>query len=450
MGSGLIHPGDRRLDPGTLQLDRTLRIRWLILLVPAAIYFFGYFHRIAPAVVAGDLMRAFSISAASLGNLSAIYPYVFAFMALPAGSLADVLGPRWTLTLGSGTMGVGAVLFGLAPQFSVAWVGRLLVGLGASVILIASLRLAAEWFRPQEFATISGWSQTVGNVGALVASSPLAFLVETLGWRQSFVVIGTLTLLLAVAAGLFVRDRPEAMGLAPVNPGPTVGAMPTLIETLRGIPGIFSNPRSWPPVLATAGIYSSLIAFLGLWGVPYLTQVYGLGRVEASTYPSLLAIGIVVGAPLVGWLSDRWLGLRRLPFIAFTAVYTACWALLALPGEMRLPLGALAPVLLLMGFASSGLVLVFVCVREVNDPARVGITLGFCNLPVFLVFALVQWLTGLILDARWTGLIAGGVRIYPAAAWEAAFAFCLAAALAALVLTFFVAETRCRNVWRPR
>jgi sugar phosphate permease len=415
--------------------------------VPAAIYFFSYFHRVAPAVVAGDLMRAFSISAASLGNLSAIYPYVFAFMALPAGSLADTLGPRWTLALGSGTMGLGAVLFGLAPQFGVAWLGRLLVGLGASVILIASLRLSAEWFRPQEFATISGWSQTVGNVGAFVASSPLALLVEMLGWRQSFVVIGTLTLLLAVAAVLFVRDRPGAMGLVPVNPGPAAGAMPSLGETVRGIPAIFSNPRSWPPVLATAGVYGSLIAFLGLWGVPYLTQVYGLGRVEASTYASLLAIGIVVGAPLVGWLSDRWLGLRRLPFIAFTAVYAACWALLALPGEFRLPLGALAPVLLLMGFASSGLVLVFVCVREVNDPARVGITIGFCNLPVFLMFALVQWLTGLILDARWEGLIAGGARIYPAAAWEAAFAFCLALALAALVLTFFVAETRCRNIW---
>ena len=416
--------------------------------MPAAIYFFSYFHRIAPAVVAGDLMRAFSISAASLGNLSAIYPYVFAFMALPAGSFADTLGPRWTLALGSGTMGIGAILFGLAPQFSAAWLGRLLVGLGASVILIASLRLAAEWFRPQEFATISGWSQTVGNVGALVASSPLALLVEMLGWRHSFVVIGTLTLLLAVAAALFVRDRPEAMGLVPVNPAPAAGALPSLAQTLRGIPGILSNPRSWPPVLAAAGVYSSLIAFLGLWGVPYLAQVYGLGRVEASTYASLLAIGIVVGAPLVGWLSDRWLGLRRLPFIAFTAVYAACWALLALPGEMRLPLGALAPVLLLMGFASSGLVLVFVCVREVNDPARVGITIGFCNLPVFLVFALVQWLMGLILDARWEGLITGGTRIYPASAWETAFAFCLAVALVALVLTFFVAETRCRNIWQ--
>ena len=265
---------------------------------------------------------------------------------------------------------------------------------------------------------------------------------ELLGRWVFFAGIGCVIpalVLLAVAAGLFVRDRPEAMGLAPVNPGPAPGVTPSLGETVRGIPGIFSNPRSWPPVLATAGVYSSLVAFLGLWGVPYLTQVYGLGRVEASTYSSLLAIGIVVGAPLVGWLSDRWLGLRRLPFVAFTAVYAACWALLALPGEMRLPLGALAPVLLLMGFASSGLVLVFVCVREVNDPAR-----------VFLMFALVQWLTGLILDARWEGLITGGTRIYPASAWETAFAFCLAVALVALVLTFFVSETRCRNVWQPR
>jgi sugar phosphate permease len=427
--------------------SRTLRIRWFIVIVPALIYFLAYFHRVAPAVVAGDLMRAFSLSAASLGNLSAIYPYVFALMALPAGSFADTLGPRWTLTLGAATMGIGAIFFGLAPTWSLAWVGRLLVGLGASVILIASLRLAAEWFRPEEFATISGWSQTVGNLGALVAAAPLALLVDILGWRQSFVVIGTLTLLLAVAATLFVRDRPEAMGLHPVNPERAQGTMPSLALTLRAIGGIVFNPRTWPPVLAATGVYASLIAFLGLWGVPYLTQVYRLPRVDAAGYVSLLAIGIVVGAPLVGWLSDHWLGLRRLPFATCTAIYAACWALVALPGEMRLPLGGLAPLFFLMGFASSGLVLVFVCVREVNDPARVGITIGFCNMPVFLGFALLQWVTGLILDAWWEGLAQSGARIYPASAWEATFTLCLAVAVGALILTFFIAETRCRNIW---
>jgi sugar phosphate permease len=450
VGSGFVHPGDRELASPALQLARTLRVRWLIVLVPAAIYFFSYFHRIAPAVVAGDLMRTFSIAATSLGNLAAVYPYVFVLMALPAGGLADTLGPRWTLALGAATMGVGAVVFGVAPVFGVAFLGRLLVGLGASVILIASLRLAADWFRPEEFGTISGWSQTVGNVGGLVASSPLALLVEALGWRQSFVLIGTATLLLGLAALLFVRDRPEDMGLVPVNPGRAAQALPSIGETVKSIPPVLANPRTWPPVLAATGAYSTLIAFFGLWGIPYLTQVYGLPRVQAANYASLLAIGIVVGAPLVGWLSDRWLGRRRLPFVAFTAVYAACWALLALPGEMRLPVTLLPPFFFLMGFASCGLVLVWACVREVNDPARVGIAIGFCNMPVFLGFALLQWLTGAILDARWEGLIVGGTRFYPASAWEAAFALCLAVSLGALLLTFFVTETRCRNVWRRR
>lgn len=335
-----------------------------MLAVPAAIYFFSYFHRIAPAVVASDVMRAFAISAAALGNLAAIYPYVFALMALPAGSLADTLGPRWTVTLGAATMGLGALLFGLAPALEIAWTGRLLVGLGASVILIASLRLAAEWFRPHEFATLSGWSQTVGNVGALVASSPLAWLVEGLGWRQSFVIIGTLTLLLALAAGLFVRDRPEAMGLHPVNPEGAGAPGPSLGATVRAIPALLANPRTWSPVLAATGVYASLITFFGLWGIPYLVEVYGLSRVEAAGYTSLLAIGIVVGTPLVGWLSDRWLGLRRLPFVAFTAVHAACWALLALPGAAtRLPPGVLGPFFCLMGFASAGLILVWAAVR---------------------------------------------------------------------------------------
>src|SRR3990172_1277967 len=105
-----------------------------MVLVPASLYVFSWLHRVAPAVVATDLMRAFSITAAALGTLAAIYPYVFAAMALVAGSLADTLGPRWTISLGATTMGAGAVLFGLAPTFGEAFGGRLLVGLGAAVV----------------------------------------------------------------------------------------------------------------------------------------------------------------------------------------------------------------------------------------------------------------------------------------------------------------------------
>jgi sugar phosphate permease len=219
------------------------RARLFVVVLPAALYFFSYFHRVAPAVVAADLMRAFGITAASLALLAAVYPYVFAAMALLAGSLADGVGPRWTLAAGGVAMAVGTALFGLAPTFGVALAGRLVMGVGASVILIAWLSLIAAWFRADEFATAAGWTQTVGNVGGLAASLPLALLVEAAGWRQTFVLIGSVTLLLALVLVVVVRDRPEterrrvvAKGYAAYCPGfaPSSG----IVEAGR---------RCWPP-----------------------------------------------------------------------------------------------------------------------------------------------------------------------------------------------------------
>jgi sugar phosphate permease len=417
--------------------------RAAVLVVPPTIYILSNFHRVAPAVVATDLMRAFSITAASLGALAAIYPYIFVVMAIVAGSLVETLGPRLTISAGAFAMAIGAVLFGLAPSFGVAIAGRLLVGLGASVILISWLALAAAWYSPRRFATISGWTQTVGNLGALLASSPLALAVEAIGWRSTFVLVGAVTLLPALAATLLVRNRPDA----PVDAGPR-RASPSLSEVLTSIPAIVTNPRSWPPVVVAACVYATLISLLGLWGVPYLTQIYGLGRVAAANTLAWLAIGTVVGSPLIGWLSDRRLGRRKLPFVVSTGIYAACWLVLTAPGTIRLPQEMLAPLFLLMGLTASGLILVWACVREVNDPAYVGTVIGFCNTPIFLAFAMLQWLTGALLDATWTGLEAGGVRTYPEAGYRTAFGVCLALAAGSLVMTLFVTETRCRNIWR--
>lgn len=418
-----------------------------MVVVPASLYFFSYFHRVAPAVVAEDLMRAFAITGATLGTLAAVYPYVFAAMALVGGGLADTLGPRWTMALGGATMAAGAALFGVAPTFGVALAGRLLVGLGASVILIAWLSLAAEWYRPDEFGTVSGWTQMVGNLGALVASAPLALLVEATGWRSTFGLIGGVTFVLAVVALVLVRDRPEQMGLPPVVPDRPPRGRASLRTVLESVGGVVGNRRTWPPILAAGGVYTGFITLLGLWGVPYLTQVYGLTRIEAANMLALLAIGLGVGSPLVGVLSDRWLRRRRLPMVVLTALYAVCWIPLVLPADARLPAAQLAPFLVTMGLTSAGLVLVWSCVREVNDPARVGVAVGFCNAPIFLAFAVLQWVTGAMLDARWSGVLHAGARVYPPDAYRAVFTLCLVLGVGGLVAALFVTETRCRNVW---
>jgi sugar phosphate permease len=418
------------------------RARWAILIVPALLYFLSYFHRVAPAVVAGDLMAAFAVSAASLGTLSAIYPYCFAAMALPGGSLADLLGPRRILTLGGLSMSAGAMLFGLAPSFGVAFAGRLLVGLGASLMLIGCLRLAAEWFRTDEFATVAGASQSVGSLGALAGTTPLALLVEQMGWRNAFVTIGATTALLAVACFLSVRDRPDG----DVPRERARGSGRGLRDVIAGIPSVVTNPRSWTAGLISGGVYGGFAAFVGLWGVPYFTQVYGLPRVQASNLIALAALGLLVGAPLVGWLSDRILERRRLPLVAISGLNALTWLPLVVPATPIAP-AFLAPVCFLIGLGSSVVVLVFACIREVNDPRHVGVALGFHNLPTFLSFGVTQWLTGLVLDRLWDGTLVAGARVYGHDAYRAAFALCLALAIGAFVSACLVTETRCRNIW---
>ena len=83
----------------------------------ALFYLLGFFHRVAPAVITAELMQEFRINASALGNLSAFYFYSYVAMQIPTGILADRWGPRRLLTLGAMIASLGAVMFGLAPDW---------------------------------------------------------------------------------------------------------------------------------------------------------------------------------------------------------------------------------------------------------------------------------------------------------------------------------------------
>jgi sugar phosphate permease len=310
------------------------------------------------------------------------------------------------------------------------------------VILIAGLRLAAEWFRTEEFGTVAGAAQSVGSIGAIAGTTPLALLVELIGWRQGFVTIGAATALLAAACFLTVRDRPERVAAPGTRPRP---AEPGLREIIAGIPSVIANPRSWTVGLISGGIYGGFAAFVGLWGAPYLIQVYELPRVRAANLVGLAALGLLVGAPLIGWLSDR-LRRRRLPLLVLSGLNVFTWLTLVAPASPIAP-GFLPLICFLIGLGSSVVVVVFAAIREVNDPRYVGVALGFHNLPTFLSFGVMQWVTGLVLDRYWDGTLVAGARVYGADAYRAAFALCLLLAAAAFVSACLAPETRGRNIW---
>lgn len=435
-----------------------LRRRWAIWGIFGAIFVISYFHRVAPGVVAKDLMAAFQASGAILGVLSALYLYIYAAMQIPVGVLADTWGPRSTLALGGVVMASGSLLFGLAGTLGLAYVGRTLVGLGASFIFVCGLRIVATWYRAREFGTLSGLTVTLGSLGGLVATTPLAALVDAVGWRETFVLVAVATFLLAGLGWVVVRDRPSDLGLPSIQAIERSEGLPVADEdrrasvagVWRGLVKVLKNPGTWAPCFAFFGIYGSLISFTGLWGVPYLRDVYGLSRGAAAWYMMLSALGFGIGSPLAGSLSDRIIGRRRAPYTACFSAYTLLWAVMALAPDGRLPPIALGPLCFLLGLFGGGLIITWAASREVNPPEFAGIATGVANAGGMLGGAIMQGVLGEVLDSGWKGVSVAGARVYPAAAYRLTFWICLGSALAATACTLAVRETYCQNIYAER
>jgi sugar phosphate permease len=433
------------------KIKRFNRRRWMIWAPLGFAFLAVYFHRTATGVMADSLMQEFSItSAAEMGGLASVYFYTYAAMQLPAGILADFYGPRRTITLALLLATVGAVSFSQAESITALYIGRVLSSLGVGLIYVNIVKIHAEWFRVREFATMTGLMVMAGSAGFLLAATPLAFVVESYGWRNSFLMIAAYSLLVAACCWLLVRDRPAAVGLPSVAEVEAVENGITLNAAAEtciadSLKTVMRNPYTWWPFLSSVTVYGVYMAFMGLWGVPYFMQIYGMSRIAAANFIVVMAVGTMLGGPLIGVLSDR-LGLRRAPNVWCTAGFLFVWLLLTVWGSGKPPIWALYPICFGMGVGMSGVNLNTACGKEVNPPHMTGIAAGVVNSGSFVGGALMQPIFGWVLDRHWQGAIVQGVRIYPLEAYQSAFWVCAAVLLLAIVSALLIKETRGVNI----
>jgi sugar phosphate permease len=402
--------------------------RAAIVAIALASYVLSFFHRTAPAAIAGELERAFAIPGALLGTLAATYFYVYTVLQVPVGVLADTVGPRKLLAGGSLVAGVGSLAFALAPTWGVAAVGRTLVGAGVSVAFIAILKLNAVWFESNRFATLNGVTMFAGNLGAVVAGLPLALVVAFASWRAVFVALGVLSLALAVASWWRVRDRPEALGFAPV----ANAQREAVFDWRRALADVLANPLTWPTFVVNVGVGGSFLAFAGLWAVPWLERSYGVTRVVAAEHTSLLLLGVAIGAVLVGLVSDR-LGDRRSVMRVCTVGYALAW--LPWLATVAWPVPATLAWCFAMGLLIPGFTLTWTVAKEVNRPEHSGIATAIANTGIFLGAGVLQPLVGWAIDR---GRLAGD----EGAGWQAGIAIMAAAAAIGAAASFAVRERK--------
>ncbi|MBI3503710.1 MAG: MFS transporter [Proteobacteria bacterium] len=373
----------------------------------AATYFGHEFvQRVSTSVIVSELMAEFAVGGAVLGSLSAFYFYAYAGMQIPVGVLMDRFGPRRLMSFAAGISAMGALLFATAPAIEFAYAGRMLIGLGASFSWIGLLTVTTLWLPPARFSGLAGLGQAIGMLGAVFGQAPLALLVESLGWRTA---VGVLAALGAAISLLLFATVPD---IAPK-------ATQVQNRLTQGLRIAARNRQTWLNAIYGLSMTGTMLAFAGLWAVPWLVSVYGFERAGAAALCSTMFVGWAVGSPLIGWLSDR--ARRRKVFQVGTGAGMAL-TLVAILYVPALPTLALGLLMFINGVLASGMILAYGAARAHNPPEASGATYGIVNTGVVGSGAIFQPLLGLLLDLNWDGAMRAGARVYSAGAYDAAFA----------------------------
>ena len=394
--------------------------RTAMLSVLIAMFFFSFFYRTSPAVIAPYLSREFSLGAERLGLLSSIFFAVFAAVQVPLGPALDFIGPRRVIASLGSLGALGSLIFALAPSFEVCLIGRGLIGLGMSCMYMGTLTVVANWFPPRSFATVTGIVASLGNTGALTATLPLALLAGSIGWRGSFLLFAIINLILAILVWVIVRDRPSPSRVPARSPGKF-----GLIQAFRAV---FGNSSFWSIALLNFFTAGSFLAIQGLWGGPFLMDVFGLTPVGAGTILSSIAVGYIVGCPLIGTASDRLVASRKKLTIGVLSMYLL--PLLLLCAFLRPDRSAyLLPAYFALGVFASGSVLFLAHLKELFPPQIVGTALSCSNFFAIGGAGVLQYLMGWIIERH-----PAANRVYPLEAYREAFLLLLVGMILSLIL----------------
>ena len=380
---------------------------WFVWSLGGLFYSYQFILRNSPGVMTQDLMRDFSVEACALGILSACYLITYSSLQIPVGLAMDKFGPTLLLKLAVILCISGTILFAISESFYLACFGRLLIGAGSAGAFLGTIKLATLWFHPEKLALVVGFTLLAGNIGASLGQAPLAVLINAIGWRETMLyVVVPLGLVLTIAIWFFVKDVP------PDGPLATTEVIDARLKSLfNRLKRIIVDYRIWALGLYGALMYIPILAFVDLWGISFLMELYGIDKTTAGSVTTMFYCGVGIGSPVVALLSDYFRA-RKMPMIVGAA--------LAILGNIiiiyvpDIPLSAMYVLLFTAGFFFSAQPLIFASVCQLTPHGSNGTAISFTNMIVMMLGLVVQPLIGWLLDWIWGGVMQNGIPFYSA------------------------------------
>jgi predicted MFS family arabinose efflux permease len=377
------------------------------------------FYRVSNGVIAPELMRELQMSPQQLGLAGGAFFFTLLIAQIPVGIWFDRYGARITLTLLSVFAVIGAVMVAHAHSAGDLIVARAVIGLGCAANFMALVFVLSRWVEPARYTTVLSWGFALSNIGSIAAATPLAFAANSLGWRNTFLVLGAISALGACLFYAVVRDQPPGRASAPGKSG-------SVADEFAGLLTVWRTPGLGPVLSMHTFAYATQLTVMGIWAGPYLFDVYGLDGIGRGNILLIMGLAQIIGVFCYGPL-DRLVGSRKSVVIMGASLTIATLVAMALIKQPPLWLAVL--LLILVTFvASYGVVIVSQgrALFPANLAGRGATTVNMAQLLGLMGLPIV---TGLIVGAFPQ---TGGVL--PEIAYRAAFAALAAGNLCGLLV----------------
>ncbi len=264
--------------------------RWAILCVIVLTYTIVIFHRMSPAVMADAIMLDLGVNAAFMGLLASAYYYPYAILQIPSGIMADKLSPRLLICVALLATSVGTVLFSMAGSTTAAFLGRLSIGIGCSLVLMPAYRMLANWFDQKTYVIIVTIVMAgSAGIASSLAGVPFSYFVENFGWRISTQGLAVISVIVFLTAWFLLKDAPKEADL----PEEAAEALQeyTIFESIKLVLG---KRNFWCLALIFMVNAAILFSFVGLWAGIYYTNVVKLNKIEMSSLLSVAATVTII------------------------------------------------------------------------------------------------------------------------------------------------------------
>jgi len=289
--------------------------------------------------------------------------------------------------------GGGAALFAVATAPVHVSIAMALIGVGCAPVLMASYYIFARQFPPARFATLAALMLGVGSVGNLIASYPMAFAAETVGWRAALWGLAVISGVVAAGIAVLVRDPGRISG----------DQRGSVLDLLR-------MPALWAILPLMFVAYAPSAALRGLWAGPYLRDVFALDTGAVGQATLVMGVAMIAGTFTYGPL-DRLMGSRK--WVIFGGNLLAALALLALISWPDRSLVLSVALLAVIGFAGASFPVIVAHGRAFVPAHLAGRGVTLLNLFGIGGVGVAQFVSGpLHATAAAQGALAGHVAIF--------------------------------------